>query len=201
MPDLLPVVLDGTHVRLEPLTPGHLGGLAAIGLDDDLWRWSPSPVRSREDLAGFIREALAAQQRGDALPFVIVERSSGRLVGSTRLGNVDLRNGRVEIGWTWVARAWQRTAVNTEAKRLLLRHAFGPLGCSRVELKTDALNERSRRAILRIGAVEEGTLRKHMRTTDGRARDTVSYSILDTEWPSVEARLVRRLAAGATPRG
>lgn len=190
-----PTVLEGRYVRLEPLTLAHLDALCAVGLDDDLWRWSPSPVRSREEMAGYLRAALAGQERGDMLPFATVERASGTVVGSTRYGNIDFANRRVEIGWTWVARPWQRTAVNTEAKLLMLRHAFGPLGCHRVELKTDALNERSRRAIRRLGAVEEGTLRKHVVTASGRVRDTVYFSITDDEWPGVEARLAARLIA------
>ena len=121
---------------------------------------------------------------------------SGTVVGSTRLGALALAHRRAEIGWTWIARPWQRTAINTEAKLLMLRHAFGPLGCQRVELKTDARNERSRAAMRRIGAVEEGTLRKHMITARGHVRDTVYYSITDEEWPTVEARLVTRLARG-----
>ena len=190
---LAPVRLDGEHVRLEPLTPDHVDALAAVGLDEDLWRWSPAPVRSRDDLAAYVRAALDGQARGDMLPFATVERATGTVVGSTRFGNAALAHRRVEVGWTWVARPWQRTAVNTEAKLLLLRHAFGPLGCHRVELKTDALNERSRRAILRLGAVEEGTLRRHMVTASGRVRDSVYFSVTDGEWPDVEAGLLAKL--------
>ena len=185
----------GDHVRLEPLTLDHLDALAAVGLDDDLWRWIPTPVRSRDDLAAYVQTALDGQVRGDTLPFATVDRASGTVVGSTRLGNVDTANRRAEIGWTWVARPWQRTAVNTEAKLLLLRHAFGPLGCHRVEFKTDALNERSRRAILRLGAVEEGVFRKHLMTGTGRVRDSVWFSVTDDEWPAVEAGLLGRLAS------
>ena len=192
-PALAPTPLDGEFVRLEPLTTGHLDALAAVGLDDDLWRWTPTPVRTRNDLAAYVRAALDGQARGDTLPFATVERATGAVVGSTRFGNAALEHRRVEIGWTWVARPWQQTAVNTEAKLLMLRHAFGPLGCHRVELKTDALNERSRRAILRLGAVEEGTLRKHMVTASGRVRDTVYFSVTDAEWPAVEAGLRAKL--------
>ena len=193
VPSLVPTPLDGRHVRLEPLTLGHVDALAAVGLDDDLWRWTPTPVRTRDDLATYVRAALDGQARGDMLPFAIVERSGGTVIGSTRFGNAALAHRRVEIGWTWVARPWQRTAVNTEAKLLLFRHAFGPLGCHRVELKTDALNARLRRAILRLGAVEEGTLRRHMVTAGGRVRDTVYFSVTDAEWPHVEAGLVAKL--------
>ncbi len=181
-------------MRLEPLALGHLEGLATDGLDADLWRWTLSRVRNRDDLAEYVRTALDGQAKGDMLPFATIERATGTVIGSTRFGNAALDHGRIEIGWTWVAGPWQRTAANTEAKLLMLRHAFGPLGCHRVELKTDALNERSRRAILRLGAVEEGTLRKHMVTASGRVRDTVYFSITDDEWPSVELGLLSRLA-------
>lgn len=194
---LNPVVLEGRHVRLEPLSLSHVEALAAVGLDGDLWQWSPSPLRTPGDVADYVRAALDGQARGDMLPFATVERTSGTVVGATRFGNAALAHRRVEIGWTWVARPWQRTAVNTEAKWLMLRHAFGPLGCHRVELKTDALNERSRRAILRLGAVEEGTLRKHTVTASGRVRDTVYFSITDEEWPRVEAALQAKLSPHA----
>ncbi|MDX1530702.1 MAG: GNAT family protein [Rhodothermales bacterium] len=193
-PTLSPVTLEGEHVRLEPLGLGHVDALAAVGLDAELWRWTPAAVRTRDEMAAYVRAALDGQARGEMLPFVTVERARGTVVGSTRFGSVALEHRRVEVGWTWVARPWQRTAINTEAKLLMLRHAFGPLGCGRVEFKTDALNARSRRAILRLGAVEEGTLRKHVVTASGRVRDTVCFSILDTEWPDVEAGLVQKLA-------
>ncbi len=197
MQALTPLLLEGRYVRLEPLNFDHLDALCAVGLDDDLWQWIPKPVRSRDDLAAYVRTALDGQERGEMLPFATIERASSTVVGSTRYGNIDLANRRLEIGWTWVAQPWQRTAVNTEAKLLLLRHAFGPLGCHRVELKTDALNERSRRAILRLGAVEEGTLRKQVVTASGRVRDTVYFSITDDEWPDVETRLEEKLARHA----
>jgi N-acetyltransferase len=190
---VLPVVLEGRHVRLEPLRESHLAGLAAVGLDEELWRWIPTPVRTVEEMAAYIATALREQAQGLSLPFALVERRTGRLIGSTRYGNIDRTNHRVEIGWTWVAREWQRTAVNTEAKYLLLKHAFETLGCIRVELKTDSLNERSRAAILRIGAREEGIFRNHMITASGRIRHTVYFSIVDSEWPSVKARLEARL--------
>lgn len=190
---LRPIVLEGRHVRLEPLALGHVDALAAVGLDAELWRWSPRPVRTRAEMEAYVRAALDPG-RGDMLPFATVERATGTVVGSTRFGNAAPEHRRVEVGWTWVARPWQRTAINTEAKLLMLRHAFGPLGCRRVELKTDALNARSRRAILRLGATEEGTLRKHMTTASGRVRDTVYFGVTDDEWPAVEAGLAARLA-------
>ncbi len=184
-----PLVLEGMHVRLEPLAKTHLAGLAKIGLEEELWRWIPTPVRTQEEMAAYIETALDEQERGVSLPFAIIDRATGRAIGSTRYGSIDRTNYRVEIGWTWVAREWQRTAVNTEAKYLLLKHAFETLGCMRVELKTDSLNERSRAAILRIGAREEGIFRNHMITSSGRIRHTVYFSIIDSEWPAVKARL------------
>jgi RimJ/RimL family protein N-acetyltransferase len=190
---VFPVTLEARHVRLEPLIEAHLTGLAEVGLDEELWRWIPTPVRTREEMAAYIETAIGEQERGVSLPFAIIERATGRAIGSTRYGNIDRPHHRVEIGWTWVAREWQRTAMNTEAKYLLLRHAFETLGCMRVELKTDSLNERSRAAILRIGAREEGTFRNHMITASGRIRHTVYFSIIDSEWPAVKVHLEARL--------
>lgn len=186
---VVPVTLEGQHVRLEPLGKGHLTGLAQVGLEEELWRWIPVPVRTAEEMAAYIDTALEEQKRGVSLPFALIDKAKGRAIGSTRYGNIDRTHHRVEIGWTWVARDWQRTAVNTEAKYLLLRHAFETLGCIRVELKTDSLNEKSRAAILRIGAKEEGIFRNHMITESGRIRHSVYFSILDSEWPAVKARL------------
>jgi RimJ/RimL family protein N-acetyltransferase len=148
-------------------------------------------------MSRYVLQALDELSRGIALPFVIVAQPSGEVVGSTRYGSVDLDNRRLEIGWTWITPRYQRTAMNTEAKLLLLTHAFERLGANRVELKTDALNQKSRHAIARLGAVEEGTFRKHIVTSSGRVRDTVYYSIIDTEWPAVKARLESRLRAAA----
>ncbi len=190
------VVLEGAHVRLEPLAPVHLQGLCAVGLDPELWQWTISRVGTPDEMRAYVEDALAFRAAGTGLAFAILERASGRVVGSTRYMNIATPDARLEIGATWVARAWQRTAVNTETKYLLLRHAFEELGFRRVELKTDALNARSRAAILRIGAVEEGTLRQHAVTATGRVRDTVYFSILSSEWPAVKARLEARLAVG-----
>jgi RimJ/RimL family protein N-acetyltransferase len=190
---VVPVTLEGRHVRLEPLAKAHVAGLAEVGLDEELWRWIPTQVRTAEEMAAYIETALEEQARGVSLPFAIVEKATGRAMGSTRYGNIDRAHHRVEIGWTWVAREWQRTAVNTEAKYLLLRHAFETLGCIRVELKTDSLNEKSRAAILRIGAQHEGIFRNHMITASGRIRHSAYYSIIDSEWPAVKARLESRL--------
>lgn len=190
-----PVTLEGAVVRLEPLTPAHAAGIAAVGLDPDLWRVTTSPLASEEDVARYIADALALRRAGTALPFATILRESGTLVGSTRFGNYDAANRKVEIGWTWVARPWQRTAVNTEVKYLMLRHAFEELNCIRVELKTDALNTVSQRAMERLGAVREGVLRSHMIVTGGRVRDTVYYSIIAPEWPHVKTALEARLSA------
>ena len=190
-----PVVLEGQHVRLEPLAKEHLAKLARVGLDEELWRWIPVPIRTVEELDGYIETALEEQKRGVSLPFALIEKVTGRAIGSTRYGNIDRTHHRVEIGWTWVAREWQRSAVNTEAKYLLLRHAFETLGCIRVELKTDSLNEKSRAAILRIGAKEEGIFRNHMITSSGRLRHSVYFSIVNSEWSAVKARLESLLNA------
>lgn len=193
--DLTPTTLEGKHVRLEPLGHEHTDALLEFAIDPDLWRYTPSRITSREDLTRFIDIALDWQKAGTGLAFATVDRASGRPVGSTRLAMADHVNRRVEIGWTWLGREFQRTALNTEAKLLMLSHAFEQLGCIRVELKTDALNQRSRSAILRIGAREEGTFRHHMIMPDGRLRDTVYYSILAGEWPAVRLGLEAKLAA------
>jgi RimJ/RimL family protein N-acetyltransferase len=184
-----PVVLEGLHVRLEPLSLAHHAALCEVGLDVALLRWTESYDATAGGLRAYIETALRMQAEGTALPFAVIHRRTGRPIGSTRYGNIDRANRRVEIGWTWYGRAWQRTAVNTETKYLLLRHAFETLGCIRVEFKTDALNERSRTAILRIGAREEGIFRHHMVMPSGRIRDTVYFSIIDDDWPAVKARL------------
>ena len=192
--EISPVILGGRHVRLEPLTINHLDSLAEAGLDEDLWRLIPVQVRTRDDMLQYIRSALQQQKDGTSLPFATIEQTSGRAIGSTRYMNIDWSNRHVEIGSTWIARQWQRTAVNTEAKYLMLRHAFEHLGCLRVELKTDALNERSRNAILRLGATQEGIFRKHVVCDTGRVRDTVYFSIIDSEWPELKAALEQKLS-------
>jgi len=188
-----PVVLEGAHVRLEPLSRAHLAGLCEVGLAEELWRWIPLPVQTPSDMAGYIDLALREQANGVSLPFVQIEKDSGRVIGSTRYMNIEKNHRRLEIGATWIAPAWQRTSINTEAKYLLLRHAFEDLGCMRVELKTDSLNEKSRNAILRVGAKQEGIFRNHMLTSTGRVRHTVYFSVIDSEWPGVKAKLERWL--------
>jgi RimJ/RimL family protein N-acetyltransferase len=186
-------VLEGRVVRLEPLRLNHWPRLSEVGLDPELWRWTTSRVASPEDMRRYIETAIDWQAQGIALPFATVERSSGQAVGSTRFAAIDRVNRRVEIGWTWVAPPWQRTPVNTEAKYLMLRHAFEVLGCIRVELKTNSLNTTSRNAILRIGAREEGVFRNHMINDDGSIRHTVYYSIIDSEWPDLKRLLKEKL--------
>jgi len=190
---LEPVVLEGDFVRLEPMTLKHHTGLTEIGLDPEIWRYTLVLVRTPQEMRSYMQSALDLQREGTTLPFVTIERSSGRIVGSTRFGNYDPSNRRIEIGWTWIAPPWQRTAINTEAKYLMLSHAFEKLHCVRVELKTDVLNAPSRKAMVRIGAKEEGILRKHSLVWNGRYRDSIYYSILDDEWPGVKQQLERML--------
>jgi RimJ/RimL family protein N-acetyltransferase len=188
-----PVTLNGKVIRLEPLSMKHFSDLCEIGLDQDLWKITMTIIRTPEEMKSYIDEAVRLQELGSALPFAIVEQSSGKAIGSTRFGNLDRTNRRVEIGWTWVARKWQRTAVNTEAKLLLLTHAFETLKYIRVEFKTDSLNQQSRNALLRIGAKEEGVLRNHMIAPGGRIRHSVYFSIIDSEWIEVKKRLRQNL--------
>ncbi len=191
-----PVTLEGSYVRLEPLSLSHLQDLCEVGLDDELWRLTMTQIGSEDDMRRYIETALDWQRAGTALPFATVLRASGRAVGSTRFANIDRSNCRTEIGWTWVGCPYQRTAINTEAKLLMLEHAFERMHCIRVEFKTDSLNERSRQAILRLGAQKEGLLRNHMITPTGRVRHSVYYSIVESEWPAVRAMLRERLARG-----
>ncbi|MEO8334629.1 MAG: GNAT family protein [bacterium] len=186
---LAPVTLEGTVVRMEPLSLDHVPALCEVGLDPSLWALTSIRVVSEADLREYVEQALAEQAAGTALPFATVERWSGRVIGSSRFGNYVEAHRRIEIGWTWISPAWQRTAVNTDAKRLMLTHAFETLGCRRVELKTSSVNVKSRAAMLRIGCTEEGTLRQHMINADGSSRDSVYFSIVDGEWPAVKERL------------
>ncbi len=196
---LEPITLEGRFVRLEPLAESHHAAMCDVSLDPALWRLIPYRMTTPEEVMAYIRSRLEAFAAGSELGFATVEKASGRVVGSTRFMNIDAANRRVEIGGTWIARPWQRTAINTEAKYLMLRHAFETWKCMRVEFKTDALNHQSRNAILRIGAKEEGTLRQHMTTWSGRLRDTVYFSILDSEWAGVKAALEEKLRRGKPP--
>lgn len=192
--DLSPVTLAGAHLRLEPLSEAHFEGLAAAGADPAIWAWFPQAYATREAMQRFVDEAVDAQRERSALVFAQIDAGSGAAIGSTRLAQVDHRHRRAEIGWTWLAPAFQRTAANTEAKYLLLRHAFETLGLMRVEFKTDSLNDKSRRALARIGATEEGVFRRHMLVETGRVRDSVWFSVVDVEWPAVKAHLESLLA-------
>ena len=189
-----PVVLAGKYVRLEPMRVDHLPALSKVGLDEEIWRWTASMVKDVADIERYVRTALADQNLGTALPFVTIETATSTVVGSTRFGNIDAFNRKAEIGWTWINPKWQRTAINTEAKLLMLTHAFETWKCIRVELKTDANNHQSRAAIARIGGVEEGTLRNHMIVESGRYRDSVYFSIIESEWASVKEALTSKLA-------
>ena len=189
-----PVTLEGSRVRLEPLGMGHLGDLERAGGDPSIWRWLPSDHSRPGTMRAFVREALGLRDLGLALPFATVDLASGRAVGSTRYHYIEMHHRRLEIGFTWITPSFQRTHVNTESKLLLLGHAFDALGCRRVELKVDSENTRSRDAVLRLGAREEGLFRKHMLYPDGRNRDSVYFALLDEEWPGARARLVERLA-------
>jgi N-acetyltransferase len=191
---LEPVTLEGRLVRLEPLRRDHHAALCAAGLDPELWRWTAGHVDTAEEMRAYIERALARQAEGSVLPFATLERASGGIIGSTRFAHFEPEDRRVEIGWTWIARRWQRTGINVEAKYLMLRHAFETLRLNRVELMTDVLNASSRKAILGIGATQEGLLRRHMVTSRGRIRDTLIFSIVADEWPSVRARLEARLS-------
>lgn len=184
-----PVTLHGTVVRLEPLASGHAAGLARVGLDPELWRWIPRAVTSEDEMRAYIETALGEQRRGVSLPFAIIDAASNEAIGSTRYMNIETAHRRLEIGSTWLTPSRQRSGANTEAKLLLLTHAFETLKANRVELKTDVLNQKSRNAILRIGAKQEGIFRRHVICATGRVRDTVYFSIIDSEWPEVKAKL------------
>jgi N-acetyltransferase len=192
--DPRPTVLTGAHVLLEPLRLSHANDLLLAGGDDATWRYMARPaLRSVEDAESMIRQALVETEAGREVAFAIVATTSGKVVGSTRFLDIQRPHRALEIGWTWIGAPWQRTSINTECKLLLLGHAFDMLGAHRVTLKTDARNERSQRAIERIGGVREGVLRRHRVCWDGFVRDTVYYGILDHEWPQVRTRLERML--------
>lgn len=184
-----PTVLEGERVRLEPMAPGHHAGLTAAAMEPEIWRYMRDEIRTADDMSRYMESAADQQRTGTALPFVAIDTRSGQIVGSTRFAAYDPEHRRVEIGWTWLSSAARRTAINTEAKLLMLRHAFEVLGVHRVEFKTDVRNERSRRAILRIGAKQEGVFRKHMLLGNGEHRDSVYFSVIDDESPEVKRRL------------
>jgi RimJ/RimL family protein N-acetyltransferase len=189
-----PVTLGGRLVRLEPLSLEHVSGLADVALDPAIWQWTIARPTTEADLRAWVEAALAGRDAGNELAFATIDQATGRPIGSSRYMNVVLEHRRVEIGWTWVAPAWQRTGANREAKLLMLGHAFETLGCRRVEFKTDSLNEPSRNALLGIGAQFEGIFRNHMVMPGGRMRHSAWYSVIDEEWPAVRAGLERSLA-------
>jgi len=190
-----PVTLEGRIVRLEPLESRHYPALLEVGLAPELWRWTVEWIDTPALLTKYLDLAQQARDEGSQLPFVTVEKSTGKPVGSTRYLNIERAHHRVEIGYTWVAPAWQRSGANLEAKLLQLRHAFETLGCRRVEFKTDSLNEKSNGALLGMGATFEGNFRNHMISQGGRMRHSSYYSVIDTEWPEVRERLEDHVAA------
>jgi RimJ/RimL family protein N-acetyltransferase len=193
VPESAPL-LQGKHVRLEPLAVEHIDGLNAAGVDESIWTWLPWRLETRDEYTAFVLRILQAQATGNELPWATVNALTGEVVGMTRLFFVSPHDRRVEIGGTWLAPQAQRTATNTEAKLLQLTYCFETLRCIRVELKTDARNEKSRNAMLRIGAQFEGIMRKHMRTRGGFQRDSAYFAIVDDDWPQVKARLEGLLA-------
>lgn len=176
-------------MELRPLQPEHLDGLTAAAAYPELWRYSLAPMAARADIERYLTEALNAQAAGTALPFVQIEAAGGSIVGSTRFGNIDVFNRKLEVGWTWLSPQYQRSGINTEAKYLLLSHAFETLGAYRVEFKGDARNEKSSNALRRIGASFEGILRQHMRTAEGGQRDSFYFSVIASEWPQVKVHI------------
>ncbi len=193
-----PVTLTGRHVILQPMLQEHAAELFEISRHAELWRLSLTPMDTLADVEAYVQTAIQGRDAGTTLPFVQRCSQSGVLVGSTRFGNIDVFNRRVEVGWTWLTPARQRSGINTEAKYLLLRHAFEDLGVYRVEFKGDARNEKSRKALERIGAKFEGILRQHMRTADGGQRDSFYFSVIAGEWPRTRAHLESLMLAYPT---
>jgi RimJ/RimL family protein N-acetyltransferase len=190
-----PVTLTGSIVRLEPLSPDHLDGLAEVAFDPSIWRWTIARPTDLAGLRAWLDGALANAAAGSELPFATVDVASGRPIGSTRFMSIVPEHRRLEIGWTWVAPAWQRQGANQEAKYLQLRHAFEDLGANRVEFKTDSRNEKANPALLAIGATFEGTFRDHMIMPEGPLRHSNYYSVIAEEWPDRKAKLEARIAA------
>jgi RimJ/RimL family protein N-acetyltransferase len=188
--EIRPILLEGGNVRLEPLKEAHVPALAEIGVGQDFWDFMVyGDMRNEEDMRGWVMDILSRAEKRTDLPFAVVHLASGSVAGATRYLNIMPIDRGLEIGGTWYGTDFQRTVVNTECKYLLLKHAFETLECIRVQLKTDSRNERSQKAIERIGAKKEGVLRNHMILPDGYYRHSVFYSILDSEWPDVKKRL------------
>ncbi len=195
--NLHPVTLTGRSVQLIPLSEQHVPQLAEAGMDESIWRYMLYGfVNSDEKMRHWVQDILNRQASGTDLAFSVLHLESGRIIGATRYLDIHPEQRGLEIGGTWYATAHQRTAVNTESKYLLLKYAFETLGCIRVQFKTDLRNERSQRALERLGAVQEGILRNHMILEDGTYRHSVFYSILDIEWPEVKERLSKKLGYG-----
>jgi RimJ/RimL family protein N-acetyltransferase len=191
---VVPVVLEGRIVRLEPLSENHLEGLADVAFEPSIWQWTLARPTNRAGLRTWLEAALSNAAAGTELPFTTIDQASGQPIGSTRFLSIVPEHRRLEIGWTWLGRAWQRTGANREAKLLLLGHAFDELGANRVEFKTDSRNEPSRTALLGIGATFEGIFRNHMVMPDGPLRHSAYYSVISDEWPAVRDRLEASLA-------
>jgi RimJ/RimL family protein N-acetyltransferase len=189
-----PVILEGERIRLEPLSLDHLDGLAEIAFDEALWRWTLARPTDVAALRAWLETALVNADAGAEVPFATIDLASGRPIGSSRFLAIAPEHRRLEIGWTWVAAPWQRSGANREAKLLQLTHAFEALDANRVEFKTDSLNEKSRAALLGIGATYEGIFRNHMMMPDGRLRHSAYFSVIREEWPGVKAHLLRALA-------
>jgi RimJ/RimL family protein N-acetyltransferase len=195
MMEVKPVMLTGKYVRLEPMTEEHLPGLTEIGVGQSFWDFMLyGRMDSVEDMRVWVRDIISRSENGTDLPFVVIHLASGRVAGATRYLNITPMDRGLEVGGTWYGTEFQRTAVNTECKFLLLCHAFETLGAIRVQLKTDLRNERSQKAIERLGAKKEGVLRNHMILPNGRYRDSVFYSILDVEWMDVKKNLAEMMS-------
>lgn len=195
--DLQPT-LTASAVELRPLQAADAPALLEAAADGELWAMKLTVIPGQDTVERYVATALAGRDAGTVMPFAIVRRETGRIVGSTRFWKIDRANRKLEIGHTWLGLSAQCSALNTEAKYLLLRHAFEAMACVRVQFTTDELNERSRAAILRIGARQEGVVRHERIMPDGRKRNSVRFSIIDDEWPEVKAMLERRLD-GAPP--
>jgi RimJ/RimL family protein N-acetyltransferase len=195
--DIHPITLEGQYVRLEPLTMAHEAPLISAAADGELWNTTVTIIPGPEGMRAYIQAALTGQAEGRELPFAIINKDSKQVAGTTRFYEISRLDRKAAIGYTWLAKSAQRTPINTEAKLLLLTHAFESWRCVRVELITDVLNEQSRAAILRLGAKQEGILRKHLILPSGRIRDSVFFSITDDEWPEVKAGLMKKLNSGS----
>ncbi len=191
--EITPVELIGERVELRPMDVYHIQELFVAGNNPDIWSYMPLNVQSIEDMRHLVNEALQAKEEGTELPFVIFDKDSGKIVGSTRFLNISIPNSNLEIGWTWLSPTVWRTRINTECKYLLLKHCFETLGTIRVQLKTDSRNVRSQKAIERMGAVKEGVLRNHVVMPDGYLRNSVYYSVINQEWPLVKDKLENML--------